>query len=112
MLFGVGDGVSVAFFLAQRDQVGGKAGAVHLHPGGQPVMDAIGHFRRARLGEGEAEDLFGAHPLQQQAEDARGQHMGLSGAGGGRQPDMGVGRGGQRRRAAAGAPKLSLSDFV
>ncbi len=95
--------------LAQRLQVVEQVDLFHLHPGGQAIMDAVGHFRRARLGEGEAQDIFRPDPLQQQTEDARGQHMGLAGPGRRRQPDMGVGRSSARLIAQQFLERAGLS---
>ena len=73
---------------AQVDELFRQLCVAHAHPAGQHLVDAHGHFRRARLGEGEAQDLRGIGTrLQQQAEHARGQHLRLAGARAGRQPD-------------------------
>jgi hypothetical protein len=82
--------------FAQRDEVSGQRWSIQLHPGGEAIVDAVRHFRGARLGEGEAQNIFRPHPLKQQAEHARGQHMRLARAGGGGQPDMRIRRGGPR----------------
>ena len=37
----------------------------------EPRIDAVGHLRGAGLGEGQAEDMLGAHAGQQQAQHAR-----------------------------------------
>ena len=41
------------------------------HPMRQPLADAVGHFRRAGLGEGQAEDRRRRRPAKQQAQHAR-----------------------------------------
>ena len=50
--------------FAQCDQVTRQRGPVHLNPCRQSVMDAVRHFRGARLGEGQAQDIFRPHALQ------------------------------------------------
>ena len=70
----------------------GQRGIGQAHPVGQPFSDTLRHFRRACLGERQAQDLVGLHPrFQQQPQHARGQHLGLAGACRGAQPDGAIG---------------------
>ncbi len=52
-----------AAILVQRLQILEQFAFLHLDPGGEAIMDAVSHFRRASFGEGEAEDIFGPHAL-------------------------------------------------
>ena len=63
--------------LAQRHEVTGQCGTVHLNPCGEPRIDTLGHFRRARLGKGQAEDRLRVRPVQEQAEHSAGQDLRL-----------------------------------
>ena len=54
----------------------------------EPRVDALRHLGRARLGEGQAQDRGGIDAGEQQPQHARRQHLGLAGAGRGRQPDL------------------------
>ena len=65
-------------------------------PTGQPAADAIGHFGGTGLGKGQAQYAFGSRTAEQQFEHAGGEHLGLAGAGAGRQSgmDLRVRRGG------------------
>ena len=92
-----------AMILTQRHQVCRQRGAIHLDPRRQPIMDAIGHFGRPRLGEGQAEDILRPHPLEQQAKYTRGKDMGLSRPRRCRQPHMGV---------RSGSPCLIAEQFL
>ena len=76
--------------LAQRDQVLRQHRLRRTHPRREPLADARRHLRRTRLGEGEAQDRPRFHPAQQQAENARGEHLRLPRAGRGGKPDMAV----------------------
>ena len=69
----------------------------------QLLGDAVGHLRRRRLGEGEAEDALRRRAGQQQAQHAVGQHLGLARAGRGGDPGRRrrVGGAALRRRGAA-----------
>jgi hypothetical protein len=53
------------------------------------------HLGRCRLGEGQAQDLRGRHAHQQEAHHPLRQHVGLAGAGIGRDPDRALRVGGQ-----------------
>ena len=69
-------------------EVAGQHGIRQAHPAGEHFADPHGHFRRAGLGEGQAKDLPRLDvALQQQAQDARRQHLGLAGPGACRKPD-------------------------
>jgi hypothetical protein len=62
-------------------------GCVRLHrPFAKAAEQAVLHLGRGGLGIGEAEDVLGFHPAQQQAGDAVGQHTGLARSGIGGQP--------------------------
>ena len=76
--------------LAQRFQIGVQLRCRHPHPGGEPVVDPLRHFGRARLGEGQAQDRRRIGAAQQQAKHARGEHLRLSRAGRCGQPDVRV----------------------
>ena len=97
-----------AEILAQRLQVFRQRDVVHLHPGGEAAVHALRHFRGARLGESQAEDIFRLHPAQQQAENAGGEHMGLARARRGGKPDMRLRRRSIRLRPAQ--PQQRISD--
>ena len=64
-------------------------------PARQAVGQAVGHLRRRRLGEGQAEDARRRGAVQHQAQYPVGQHLGLAGARRGGDPDRiaGPGRG-------------------
>ena len=66
--------------FAEVQQVGSELAVLQPHPGREPRADAVGHFGRRRLGEGEAEDRFRARALEQQPQHARGQHLRLAGS--------------------------------
>ena len=69
-------------------------------PRRETVEHARRHFRRRGLGEGQAQDALGLGAGEEQAEHARGQHVGLAGAGVGGDPGR---RGRDRRRDVARA---------
>ena len=60
--------------------------AVHQRPSAEPGGDPVGHLRRRGLGEGEAQDARRGGAVEQQPQDAPGQHMGLARAGAGADP--------------------------
>ena len=64
----------VELFIAERD------------PGFERFADPVGHLGSGGLGKGQREDLAGLHPLEQQGQQAVGQHPGLASPGGGRHP--------------------------
>ena len=51
------------------------------HPVPERGEHALRHVGGGRLGEGDAEDFFRRHAIEQQPDDAVDQHMGLAGAG-------------------------------
>ena len=59
---------------------------VHQRPAAEPGRDPVDHLRRRGLGEGEAQDARRGGAVQQQPQDAPGQHMGLARAGAGAGP--------------------------
>ena len=59
-------------------------------PVAETLVQAVRHLRCRRAGEGQAEDAFGRGAVQQQAQQALDQHMGLAGAGGSGDPDRGL----------------------
>ncbi len=93
---GAGQQRRVVHILAQREQVGLQVRGRQAHPARQAAGDALGHFRRAGLGKGQAQDRGGIDPAQQQAEHARRQDMGLARSRRRRQPDMAVRVAGRR----------------
>ena len=49
---------------------------VHLHPSRQQLIDAVGHFGRASLGKGDAQQIFRLDVIfQQKPNDARREHL-------------------------------------
>ncbi len=84
---GAGPHVGVGAVAGQVGEVVFQAGVGERRPAGQRVVDADRHFRRRRLGEGQAEDARRLGSGQHQAQHAVGQHLGLAGAGGGSDPD-------------------------
>ena len=83
---------TIAF--AEVQEVRSEIAVLQPHPLREPASNAIGHFGGGCLGEGQAEDRFWTRALQQQAQHARGQHLGLARSGRCRQRRMhgGVGR--------------------
>ena len=77
--------------FAQSEQILAEQGFGQSHPGAQPVVDAVGHFRRTRLGKGEAKDRFRVGAAQQQAQHPRGQHLCFARPRRCRQPDLRIG---------------------
>ena len=73
---------------------GVERGVVERDPMAERGEDPLGHVGRRRLGEGDAEDLLRWHAPQQQPDHPLHQHMGLAGAGIGRDKrgSRGVGR--------------------
>ena len=71
----------------QRGEIGLQGIVVECQPDRQLLAHADRHFGRGRLGEGQAQDAFGRRTAEQQAQYPVGQHLGLSGAGRGRDPD-------------------------
>ena len=61
-------------------QCGAQCVVVKRDPLAQPVEEAVGHFRRRRLGEGEAHDARGLGAAQHEAHHTIDQNMGLAGA--------------------------------
>ena len=55
-----------AIVFAEREQFLAQIGVGHPHPSREPRADAIGHFRRAGLGEGQAQDALRPHAAEQQ----------------------------------------------
>ena len=80
-----------AFTDAARLQPFAQVGFGQAHPQRQRLADAARHLARPGAGEGDGEDRFGRHPVEQQPHDARRQHLRLAGTGGGRQPDIAFG---------------------
>ena len=64
--------------FAQRAQIVEQRLFLHPHPRRQTRTDPPGHFGRAGLGEGEAQDRAGIDPAKQQAKHARRQHLRLA----------------------------------
>jgi hypothetical protein len=62
---------------AKRKQVGGKLAVLEPDPGSEPSPDPVGHLRRGRLGEGQAENRFRPRSLKQQAKHPSGQNLRL-----------------------------------
>jgi hypothetical protein len=58
-----------------------EGGIVERGPARQRVEHALSHIGGGRLGEGEAEDAARRAAVEQQADHALRQHMGLAGAG-------------------------------
>ena len=81
-------------------QVFAQFGLVPQRPRAQIAGDAPGHLRRRRPGEGQAQDARRRCAVQQQPQDAPGQHPGLAGAGAGADP----GGDARPRGPALGAP--------
>ncbi len=65
---------------------GVEPGIVERGPAAQLVEHPVGHVGGGGLGEGDAEDFRRLDAVEQQADDALRQHMGLAGAGIGRDP--------------------------
>ena len=63
-----------------------SAASSSLRPAGEAVEHALGHVRRRRLGEGQAEDLRRRGAGEQEPQHALRQHMRLARAGVGRHP--------------------------
>ncbi len=78
----------IEMILAKRKQLLAQIGLGHPHPAREPAIDPSGHLARTRLRKGEAQDRSGVDSAQQQAIDARGQHLCLAGPRRRRQPDM------------------------
>ena len=86
-------------FLARRrrsdvDDRCSEGVIIEFRPFRQSCEDAAGHIGSRRLGEGEAKDFRRRHAGKQMAHDALRQHMGLAGAGIGRNPHRNIGIGG------------------
>ncbi len=56
--------------LTQRLQLLVERLVGHAHPLGEAIADASRHFRRARLGERQAQDRIGVYALKQQTQHA------------------------------------------
>ncbi len=63
-----------------------SASSLERGPAGEPLEHAVRHVGGRRLGVGEAEDLRRVGAVEQQADHALRQHVGLAGAGIGRHP--------------------------
>ena len=83
--------VGVDRILADLLQRRAQLGVRHHRPFAQALEQAVLHLHRGGLGIGQAQDAFGADPLQQKPRDAVGQHAGLARPGIGRKPDRGGG---------------------
>ena len=70
-----------ADILAQRLELARKVAVLQANPVSEPSVDPVRHFRCAGLGEGEAKDRGWIDTRQEQAEDARREHMRLSSPG-------------------------------
>ena len=64
--------------FTEVDEVGLEFARLHPHPRREAVADAIGHFRRARLGERQAQDRLRRRTLEEQAINPRGQDVRLA----------------------------------
>ena len=95
--------------LAKREQFLFQVRVGQPHPMRQTFADAIAHLRRTGPGEGQAQDRRWRRPTQQQAQHARGQHMGLAGPGRGRQRGMDQRVGRVRLRALEGMKRLQAA---
>ncbi len=97
----------------QRHQLFGECARRQCGPGGEPVVDPVGHLRRRGAGEGQAQDPRRVGAVEHQRQQAIGQHPGLAGAGRGGDPDRGrriqgcLLRGGRRAGPAHGSPSPS-----
>ena len=81
----------------ERLEFAEELGVFQPHPARQHRIDPRRHFRRARLGEGEAQDFGWIHTgTQQHAQHARRQHLRLAGPGAGGQPDVVLRVGGEQ----------------
>ena len=67
-------------------QVPAQRSVVHQGPLAEPGRDPVDHLRRGGLGEGQAQDAGRRGAVQQQPQNAPGQHMGLARAGAGADP--------------------------
>ncbi len=76
------------------------------HPFRQAVADAVRHFRGRGLGEGQAQDRFRPHALQQQKQHSGRQDLGLPAPGRGRECRVRGGVGSKRLRIAEHRKRL------
>ena len=90
----------VGFLAGAEQNLGVELGVVERGPFRQRAEHAVRHIGGRRLGEGDAEDLGRIDAAQQQIDDALRQHMGLAGAGIGRDESRYVGIGGVDLHAA------------
>jgi len=75
----------------QLDEVLGKPARRHRRPGGQPLVDAVGHLGRGGAGEGQAQDARRVGAVEHQRQQSIGKHLCLAGAGRGGDPDRFIG---------------------
>ena len=84
---GRGHCVAAGARAGQSGQVVLQRRIVGRRPGGEAGVDAIGHLRRRRFGEGDAENPVRRRAGEHQPQHPVGQHLGLAGTG--RRPDPG-----------------------
>ncbi len=75
-------------------------------PFGQPLVEPVGHLRGGRARKGQAQDAGGIRAVEHQTQQPVGQHLGLAGAGRGRDPDRDVGS----RRVLLGRMRIGRLD--
>ena len=100
---GPGEGLFGGVVSGQFPQAILQPGFFQDRPFAQPLVEPVGHFRRRRPGEGEAQDPGRRRACQQQSHHPVDQHMGLAGAGVGPHPDRGGGVGGRALLGGFGA---------
>ncbi len=91
---------------SKRHEIGAELGILHPHPGRETRSDAVRHFRRAGLGESQAQDGLGIRPVQKQAQHAARKHLRLPRASGCRHRRMHVGIDGGGLRALQSRQRL------
>ena len=62
----------------ERVEIEPQLGMVHPHPRREAFVDAVRHFGRPRLGEGDAQHRVGRDAVEQQPQHARRQHLRLA----------------------------------
>ena len=67
--------------LAKGIQLFAQLSVGKSHPSRKTRPNSVGHFRGARLREGQAQDAFGTSSVKQQPEDPAGKNLRLAGPG-------------------------------